>query len=75
MTEQEARDAIIAWAKEHFTWKSQPDVEVAGLYYDAEFNVWDVKIRVSNLSTDPYVTFTENASYPHGIEVSNVEFS
>jgi hypothetical protein len=82
MTEQEARDAIIAWAKEHFTpistvpeeFDLTPEVSVAGIHYDAEFDVWDAKLSVSSLLEETYATFTENASYPHGIEVSNIEF-
>jgi len=73
MSEQEARERIIAWAMEHFAWKSQPDVDVVGIHYEPEFDVWDAKLRVSSLLTDPHVTFTEDSMYPHGVQVSNVE--
>ena len=73
MTEQEARSRIIAWAKEHFEGKTQPDVEVVGIHYDAEFDVWDAKLSVSSSADDPYVTFTEDSMYKHGVQVSHVE--
>jgi hypothetical protein len=74
MTEQEAREAIIAWAKEHFAGVTQPQVEVEGIHYDAEFDVWDAKLSVSTSVDDPYMTFTEDSMYKHGVYVNAVEY-
>ncbi len=82
MSEQEARERIIAWAKEHFTpistapeeFDLTPDVSVIGIHYDAEFDVWDAKLHVSSLFEDPSMTFMEDSMYKHGVQVSNVEF-
>ena len=81
MTEQEACERIIAWAKEYFTpistapeeYEFNIKVEVVDIHYEPEFDVWDAKLRVSSLLTEPYVTFTEDSMYPHDVQVSNVE--
>ncbi len=82
MTEQEARERIIAWARAYFTpistapeeYEFNIKVEVVGIHYDAEFDVWDTQLSVSSLLDDPYVTFTEDSMYPHGVQVSHVEY-
>jgi hypothetical protein len=82
MSEQEARERIIAWARSHFTpistapeeFDLTPEVSVEGIHYDAEFDVWDAKLHVSSSLDDPYVTFTEDSMYKYGIQVSHVEY-
>jgi len=82
MSEQEARERIIAWAKEHFTpistvpeeFDLTPEVSVVDIHYDAEFDVWDAQLSVSSSLDNPYVTFTEDSSHEHGIQVNHVEY-
>lgn len=67
MTEQEAREAIVAWAREHF---AEDDVEV--LHFSCNGDEWEAELAVSGCADNPTVTFREHEH--NGVQVLAVEY-
>jgi len=76
MNEEEARQAIIAWAKHHFHEEldSEPDVEIIEINpRDEDGEEWEAELDVSSSADDPQVTFFM-APEPYGLQIISIDY-
>lgn len=77
MTEEEARNAITRWAKQHFAENEEnitPEVEILSIKYDDEEDQWTAELEVSTSADNPTVTFFMDDRPGYGLQIDSVEY-
>jgi hypothetical protein len=75
MNEAEARQRIVAWAKDHFSEEHIiPDVKVLSIEYNEDEDEWSAELLVSTSAENPFVTFFEDSTSQLGVQVRSVEY-